>query len=661
MAFQVSPGVQVREKDLTNVIPAVATSIGGIVMAAQRGPVDEITAIASEEELVSIFGKPQTTGSQFEDWMSAASFLGYGNALRVVRPSSSTLKNATSGSAGLLIKNSSHYADGDGTTGPYIGADASASTVGRFTAKTAGTWGNSLKIASCPDAAAYEETFSGNTGTLGVVDGTPAAGATTVVIDKAGGSTGDGGAKFAVGDIVYFQESNGQEYKVTNISSDTLTIERFGVVNKTGGLTNALVDATDVRRRWEYYDLFESAPGTSTWVSDRGGANDEMHIAIIDEDGAISGVVDEVLETFTGLSKANDALAEDGSDNYYVNVLYTGSDYVYVTDHHASGTNWGGTGVGVTFTDITGAFSDSLTNGADDYSIATSAAQLGIDRFKDSETVDLNLFITGKADATVAKYAVDMCTNRKDAVCFVSPESDDVVNVTTEVQQTANVKDFFSTFPSTSYAVFDSGYKYTYDKYNDTYRFIPLNGDMAGLCARTDSVADSWFSPAGFTRGQVRGVVKLAYNPQKANRDILYKSRINPVCTFPGQGTVLFGDKTAQSKPSAFDRINVRRLFITLEKAIATAAKFQLFEFNDEFTRAGFRNQVEPFLRDVQGRRGCTDFLVVCDETNNTGSVIDRNEFIADIFIKPARSINFISLNFIATKTGVAFSEVVGA
>jgi len=243
----------------------------------------------------------------------------------------------------------------------------------------------------------------------------------------------------------------------------------------------------------------------------------------------------------------------------------------------------------------------------------------------------------------------------------VSPELSDVVNVANEVTQTSNVKGYFDALTSTSYAMFDSGYKYTYDKYNDTYRWIPLNGDMAGLCARTDSVADAWFSPGGFNRGQIRGVVKLAYNPQKANRDILYRARINPVCAFPGQGTILFGDKTAQSKPSAFDRINVRRLFIVLEKAISTASKFQLFEFNDEFTRAGFRNMVEPFLRDVQGRRGMTDFLVVCDESNNPGSVVDRNEFVADIFIKPARSINFISLNFIATKTGVAFSEVVGA
>ena len=657
MAFQVSPGVQVREKDMTNVIPAVATSIAGIVMAAERGPVDEITAIASEEELVSIFGKPKTTGSQFEDWMAAASFLGYGNALRVVRPSTATLKNATAGNAGLLIKNTTHYKDGDGSTGPYIDADANATTVGRWVARTAGAWGNSLKVAVCPNATAWEQTWTSGLGTVGT---NAAAGAVVVAINN-GGTGGDGGALFTAGDIVYFSESNGQEYKVVSKSADNITIERFGVTNTGGGLTNAVAAGANVRRRWEHYDKFDSAPGTSQWVSDRGGSNDEMHVIIIDEDGVISGVVGEVLETWSGISKASDGLSEDGSDNYYVNVFYTGSDYVYVTDHHASGSNWGGTGVGTTFTAINTPFADSLTNGTDDMSLDAGEVQLGIDRFKDPETVDLNLFICGKADATEAKYACDMAANRKDCVAFVSPEAADVVNVTTEIQQTNNVMDFFSTFNTNSYAVFDSGYKYTYDKYNDTYRWVPLNGDMAGLCARTDSVADAWFSPAGFSRGQIRGVVKRAYNPQKANRDTLYKSRINPVCTFPGQGTVLYGDKTAQSKPSAFDRINVRRLFITLEKAISTAAKFQLFEFNDEFTRADFRNQVEPFLRDVQGRRGITDFLVVCDETNNTGSVIDRNEFISDIYIKPARSINFISLNFVATKTGVSFSEVVGA
>jgi phage tail sheath protein FI len=256
---------------------------------------------------------------------------------------------------------------------------------------------------------------------------------------------------------------------------------------------------------------------------------------------------------------------------------------------------------------------------------------------------------------------MDIATTRKDCVAFISPARADVVDITSGIIQTANVKSFAEGLPSSSYAVIDSGYKYMYDKYNDVYRFVPLNGDTAGLCARTDNIADAWFSPGGFNRGQIRGAVKLAFNPNQLQRDELYRSRVNPVIAFPGQGTVLFGDKTAQLKPSAFDRINVRRLFIVLEKAISTASKFQLFEFNDEFTRAQFRNLVEPFLRDVQGRRGITDFSVVCDDTNNTGDVIDRNEFRADIFIKPARSINFIQLNFVATRSGVAFSEVAGA
>ena len=657
MAFQVSPGVQVREKDLTNVVPAVATSIAGTVMAAAKGPVDEITAIASEEELVSIFGKPKSAGNQYEDWMCAAAFLGYGNALRVCRPSTANLKNATANGAGLLIKNSTHYKDGDGTTGPYIGGSG---TVGLWAAKTAGVWGNSLKVFVCPSAAAFEETFTSGAGIVGTGS---SPGDTTIELANGGGSDGDGSDKFNVGDIIYLSEANGQEYKVVSIATDILTIERYGSANKAGGVTSTIPNSANVRRRWEHYDKFDAAPGTSTYVSDRSGANDEMHIAIIDEDGEISGIVGETLETWAGVSKASDAKAEDGSDNYYVNAIYSGSDYIYWMDHQSAGAagNWGTAAASTTYTAVADPYSDSLSGGTDDLTMDDTEALLGIDRFKDSETVDLNLFICGQAGPTQAKYAVDMCTDRKDAVAFVSPEMSDVVNVTTEAEQTNRVKDYYSTFTSTSYAVFDSGYKYTYDKYNDTYRWIPLNGDIAGLCARTDAVADPWFSPGGFTRGQIRGVVKLAYNPQKANRDILYRSRINPVCSFPGQGTVLYGDKTAQSKPSAFDRINVRRLFITLEKAIATAAKFQLFEFNDEFTRAGFRNMIEPFLRDVQGRRGITDFLAVCDETNNPGSVIDRNEFIADIYVKPARSINFISLNFIATKTGVAFSEVVGA
>ena len=663
MAFQVSPGVQVTEKDLTNVVPAVATSIAGIVMAAEKGPTDSITAISSEEELVSIFGEPQSTSNQFEDWMSAAAFLGYGNALRVGRPASGAVNARTTGTA-LLIKNNSHYKDGDGTTGPYN--DGSAN-IGQWAARTAGAWGNNLKVAMCPKAAEFEETFSGSAGTAGVTTGTPAAGAVTVGIDTGGGSSGDGTAKFNVGDIVHFHEADGSEYKVTAISGNNLTIERYGTANTAGGLRSALSAATNVRRRWEYYDQFSAAPGTSTWVEGRTGVStgDEMHIIVIDEDGGISGTVGEILEKYEAVSKISDSRTAEGATNYYPDVLFNSSSYIYWMDHPSVSTGYGNTAA-AQGTTLFSAQSEVITSvsldaGVDDYALTEGEIKDGIDRFKDTETVDLNLFICGKASATKAGNALDMCTDRKDAVAFVSPELSDVVNVANEMTQTSNVKAFFDGLTSTSYGMFDSGYKYTYDKYNDTYRYIPLNGDMAGLCARTDLVADAWFSPGGFNRGQIRGVVKLAYNPQKANRDILYRARINPICSFPGQGTILYGDKTAQSKPSAFDRINVRRLFIVLEKAISTAAKFQLFEFNDEFTRAGFRNMVEPFLRDVQGRRGVTDFLVVCDESNNTGSVIDRNEFIADIFVKPARSINFISLNFIATKTGVAFSEVVGA
>ena len=302
----------------------------------------------------------------------------------------------------------------------------------------------------------------------------------------------------------------------------------------------------------------------------------------------------------------------------------------------------------------------SLQSGSDGSAVTVAQKKTAYEKFLDSETVDVGLIIAGPGDSTHVDNVISIAEDRKDAVAFVSPERSDVVNVANANTQTSNVVGFYNSIRSSSYVVFDSGYKYQYDRYNDVYRFVPLNGDIAGLSARTDLIADSWYSPAGFNRGTIRGAVKLAFNPNKTQRDDLYRNRVNAVVTFPGQGTVLFGDKTGLSAPSAFDRINVRRLFIVLEKAISTASKFQLFEFNDEFTRANFRNIVEPFLREVQGRRGLTDFLVVCDETNNTGEVIDRNEFVAEIFIKPARSINFITLSFIATRTGVSFEEVAG-
>ena len=635
MAFQVSPGVLVREKDLTNVVPAVATSIGAFAGDFTQGPLDEITTVSSEGQLVEIFGKPNST--TFESFFSAASFLQYGNALRVVRASGTGILNATANGSGLLINNTQAYQD------TYSGG---AGSVGLWAARTAGAHGNNIKVSICPSSTAYEETSKTTVNNTNL-----AVGDTSVTVASVSG--------ISIGDIVNFGESGGYEYRITNIASTTLTIVRHP--SGVGGLHTAVANGSAVRRRWQYYDLVSAAPGTSPYASDRSGSNDEIHVVVVDEDGGITGKAGDVLETYDSLSKASDAKTPQGDTNYYPDVIYNKGQYVYWMDHHSSGTNWGSTAQSTTFTAVTTIKNDSLSGGADGSAATVGQMKTAYEKFEDAETVDVNLIIAGTSSATHIDNLITIAENRKDAVVFASPERSDVVNVASAVTQTTNVTGFFNSIRSSSFVVFDSGYKYTYDKYNDVFRFVPLNGDLAGLCARTDLVADSHFSPAGFNRGVVRGAVKLAYNPNKTQRDDLYRARINPVVTFPGQGTILFGDKTGLSAPSAFDRINVRRLFITLEKAISTASKFQLFEFNDEFTRAQFRNIVEPFLRDVQGRRGITDFLVVCDETNNTGEVIDRNEFRADIFVKPARSINFITLTFVATRTGVSFEEVIGA
>tara|TARA_B100000686_G_scaffold201812_1_gene208776 strand:- start:26435 stop:28360 length:1926 start_codon:yes stop_codon:yes gene_type:complete len=640
MAFQVSPGVLVQEKDLTNVIPAVATTIGAVAGQFNRGPMDEVVSIASEKELVETFGKPDSTN--FEYWFSAASFLQYSSSLRVVRAANTSSVNAVVSGTAIRIKNTDHYSNGDGTTGPFNNGSAN---VGEWAARTAGAWGNNLKVSLCPSATAYEE--AGKTTTN---DASTAVGDTTIVLTS--------GTDFSVGDIVNFAESGGHEYRVTAVNTNTLTFVRHP--SGTGGLHTAVANGSAVRRRWQYYDLVDKAPATSTYASNRSGVNDEMHIVVVDEDGGITGTAGEVLEVYDSVSKASDAKTPQGDTNYYADVLYNQSEYIYWMDHIATGSNWGSAAAGITFTALTAPFARSLASGADGSAVSTAELKSAYEKYNDADTVDVNLIIAGKGNATHIDNLITIAENRKDAIVFASPERADVVNVTNSTTQTTNVKGFFDGIRSSSYIVFDSGYKYTYDKYNDVFRYVPLNGDIAGLAARTDLIADSWFSPAGFNRGVIRGAVKLAYNPVKSQRDELYRARINPVVTLPGQGTLLFGDKTGLSTPSAFDRINVRRLFITLEKAISTASKFQLFEFNDEFTRAQFRNIVEPFLRDVQGRRGVTDFLVTCDASNNTADVIDRNEFRADIFVKPNRSINFIQLQFVATRSGVAFEEVVG-
>jgi len=648
MAFQVSPGVLVKEIDLTNVVPAVATSIGAIAAGFSQGPVDQIVPIGSEQELVSIFGKPDS--NNYETWFTAANFLQYTNGLRVVRADTAAV-NATADGTGLKIKNDAEYDNS------YAAGQGS---VGNWAARFPGAYGNAIGVSICSNATAYEQTVTSTASAASV-------GATTLAVTD--------GTEFSVGDIIYLQEADGSQYEVTAVAVNNLTIRQLDNPNG-GGLKTAMAGSEAIRRRWKFYDLFDAAPGTSTWATSKGVTADEMHVVVYDRTGAITGFdadiagqrTTSVLETYPFASQAASAKTPQGGSAFYANVVNTGSSYVRWMDHDSSLTNAGtDLASGSAYASVAGdagVITSELAGGTDD-NPTIGELDLAYNLFADAETVDINLVMAGTSPAstdgiTHATMIIDLAEARKDVVAFISPRRADVVGVTTGAQQTTNVVGFFNNLASSSYAVFDSGYKYMYDKYNDVYRYVPMNGDMAGLAANTDNVAEPWFSPAGYNRGQVRGAVKLAFNPTKAQRDILYPARVNPVCTFPGQGTVLFGDKTALSRPSAFDRINVRRLFIVLEKAIATAAKYQLFEFNDAFTQAQFRNLVEPFLRDVQGRRGITDFSVVADETNNTGEVIDRNEFVADIYIKPARSINFITLNFIAVRTGVSFSEIGG-
>jgi len=568
MAFQVSPGVQVQEIDATSVVPAVSTSIGGFAGSFNWGPVDEIVTVSSENELAAKFGTPDD--STAKHFLVAASFLKYGNALKVVRVASGH-ENATSDGSGQLIKNDEDY-------------DNSSLSVGSWIAKHPGVLGNSIKV--------------------GLV---------------------------------------------------TASVSNFSTIQY---LTSS--DAT----KYLYSSIFDSIPGTSEYASNLGktSAADEVHVVVIDEDGAISGEVGTVLESFGYLSQASDAKKSDGSTNYYKDVINQQSAYIYWAAHDTNLTDAGETvSANTTFVTSTTALTSSLSGGSDDNTPTTGEIALGFDLLEDSETEDVNLLFAApdaNGEEAIAEDLISIASSRKDCMAFVSPPIEDTVGSSTPA---ADVKTFADGLTSSSYASCDSTALYVYDKYNDVYRWIGAAGHQAGLCANTDNVADAWFSPAGVNRGQLLGVTKLAFNPKKADRDTLYKARVNPIVSLPGQGTILFGDKTLLSRPSSFDRINVRRLFITLEKAISTAAKAQLFEFNDEFTRAQFRNLVEPFLRDVKGRRGLTDFLVVCDNTNNTQAVIDGNKFVADIFVKPARSINFISLSFVATRSGVEFSEISGS
>lgn len=637
MGFQVSPGVVVTEKDLTTIVPSVSTTDGAFVGAFTWGPLNEVVLVGDENLLVKRFGKPDNnTATSF---FTAANFLAYGDKLRLVRVAEETLaKNATANGSGLLIKNDAHY-EASFSTGQ--------ASSGNWAAKYAGTLGNSLKVSICPSTQAFSKTMSGTyAGTLG---------GTTLVGTGASPET-----EVIVGSVVKHAASN-QEFTVVSINSgtDTITVNTALTVAITAGTLTA---------RWEYADIFGIAPGTSDVVAAAGGTRDELHVVVVDEDGVISGIKGTVLEKYAFLSKASNAKSADGTSIYYADAINRNSEYVRWLDHQEL-TTWGSAVGAVNYLPLAASATqlpttDSLGGGVNGNDTTTSEflskRLLGYDLFKNAEEVDVALILLGEANAATVNYVVgNICEERLDCVAFFSPEKADVVNnAGNEVTDSISFKNSLNL--STSYAVMDNNWKYQYDKYNDTFRWVPLNGDIAGICVRTDVNQDPWWSPAGYNRGLIKNVIKLAYSPYKAERDDLYLNSINPVISTPGQGTLLFGDKTLQSKPSAFDRINVRRLFIVLEKAISRAAKYMLFEFNDEFTRQQFRNLVEPFLRDVQGRRGIYDFKVVCDRSNNTAEVIDRNEFVGDIYIKPARAINFIQLNFIAVRTGVDFSEIVG-
>jgi hypothetical protein len=729
MAFQVSPGVNVREIDLTTVVPAVSTTVGAIAGVFSWGPAEQRVLVGSESSLTKIFGKP--TADNFETFYTAANFLAYGNALYVVRAVSNTANNAqalqpSQTATTIQIKNLEEY-EANTLNGGI--SDTLNSNV-YFYARCPGTLGNSLKVSVCDSAAAYSSAIDLDFATGDAITysttidsatafntsistskstATTTALDTTTTFDTAKATTGAtvystavGGQTVSTGSGVFTLVPNSNTANVVVTSSDgsaaasacvqdvldsivvgdylrvtgttqymkvsakgsatvinaTASYATLSFENKYSGSANAVANTGNaLTRYWEFYNVVDRAPGQSDFVAAYGNtsAQDELHVVVVDEDGLFSGIKNNILEVFEGVSRATDAKSSAGASLYYKTVLSNESEYLFYgsdIDGAATATSL----LVASSTNVkpyTASFADG-TNGTTESTMVLADLATAYDLFKDPDTVDVSLVMTGRSSTSLANYVIDnIAETRKDCVAFISPEQSD--------KTADDIVSFRNTLSSTSYAVIDSGYKYQYDRYNDTYRYIPLNGDIAGLCARTDTTNDPWYSPAGYSRGIIKNIVRLNFNPVQADRDLLYKNGVNPVVTFPGQGTVLFGDKTMLTKPSAFDRINVRRLFIVLEKAIATAAKFALFEFNDEFTRAQFRNLVEPYLRDIQGRRGITDYKVVCDTTNNTGDVIDRSEFVGDIYIKPTKSINYIQLNFVAVRSGVEFNEIVGA
>jgi phage tail sheath protein FI len=784
MAFQLSPGVNVSEIDLTTVVPAVATSDGAIAGIFRWGPIGQRILIDSENALVNRFAKP--TNFNAETWFTAANFLSYSNRLFVSRgantsgatPSLSVNTVATTVTTNNVFRvpgdqrslvsanmyviysqntsvinygrsvsvNAVSYDSGSNTTSITLNSNSSSNTqvalhfgnpgtsysalameTGAVTsnivnqivlndedylnkentfdddvlyiAKYPGELGSSLRVGICDNADSFTSninmgvanttvgnttgvftiSISNNTGIFVYTPGTggTVANATTIAALAKNSISINDNIKVGNSSIgIQYMKVTAVGNVTTNASASTFDVNFEDPYRlHTSFVANSSLD-TNVQRYWEFFNLVDSAPGQSAYVSDNGNpsANDELHVVVVDEDGGFTGTPGTILEVFQSLSRATDAKNLDGSDNYYKNIINQNSAYLWWGNDRSTAVS--NTAAYVGSSTSSAPANINLILGNDGFDEANNSAFSSIaaayDLFASTEDSDISLVMQGRPlggstsvngvtvqNFQLANYIIDnICEVRKDCIALISPDKAEILNAFGN--QATNLVAWRGAIRSTSYAVMDSGYKYQYDRYNDVNRWIPLNGDIAGLCVRTDNTNDAWWSPAGFNRGQIKNIIKLAYNPRKAERDILYPNGINPVVTFPGQGTVLYGDKTLQSKPSAFDRINVRRLFIVLEKAISRSAKFSLFEFNDAFTRSQFKNLVTPYLRNVQGRRGITDFLVVCDDTNNTPQIIDTNQFVGDIYIKPARSINFIQLNFVAVGTGVQFSEVVG-
>jgi phage tail sheath protein FI len=737
---QLSPGVLVREVDLTvGRADNVLDNIGAIAGPFSQGPVEEITDITTEQELINIFGKPLSTDNQFEYWMSASSFLSYGGVLKVVRNTDTNLRSANAGvgvasDTSAFIKNRNDYE-----------INYSEDAVEFFyAARSAGSWADNLKVCQIDDAADQRifidttnlagagftvgfavtaqipsgtafiglgRTSSENAVLKGVITGVSTStvspsfidvkivartfavggGSTTTLVDYAEGDPGTSFVLTGAGSSLRINVTNdaGQPVAV-----NTTTITPLDWYDQ---------QTLDVSTTSLFWKSLAPKPTTSAYVLDRNGRNDGIHIAVIDEFGDVTGVTGNLLEVFTDLSKAYDAVRDQRSV-YYKDYIRDNSNYLYVGRNQSSafvqnvgnlvptiypthtGFTTAGTTTGISLADgLWGLPSqnttysavgnksfrliggkDYQTSGGPGFSATLGDLATAYELFNDTENVEVDYLIMGPGLDTKsqsqakAQYLISIAGQRKDCMAVISPHRGDVLSSTNTNTQTDNILAFYGPLASSSYAVFDTGYKYSYDRFNNEFRYIPTNADVAGLMVRTSIFAYPWFSPAGQQRGILNNVIKLAYSPTKAQRDRLYPKRINSISTQPGIGTLLFGDKTALGYASAFDRINVRRLFLTIEQSLQRAAQAQLFELNDDITRANFVNIVAPFLRDVQAKRGLYDFLVVCDESNNTPDVIDNNEFRADIFLKPAKSINFVTLTFVATRTGVSFDEVVG-